>query len=63
MNPILMEVGSTASGVVDLVKPALTEAANNAKEVITSASPIIFGVAAVSVAVAVAYRWLKKIRG
>lgn len=63
MNPILMEVGATASGVVDLVKPALTEAANNAKEVITSASPIIFGVAAVSVAVAVAYRWLKKIRG
>lgn len=63
MNPILMEVGATASGVVDLVKPALTEAANNAKEVIISASPIIFGVAAVSVAVAVAYRWLKKIRG
>lgn len=63
MNPILMEVGATASGVVDLVKPALTEAANNVKEVITSASPIIFGVAGVSVAVAVAYRWLKKIRG
>lgn len=63
MNPILMEAGATASGVVDLVKPALTEAANNAKEVITSASPIIFGVAAVSVAIAVAYRWLKKIRG
>lgn len=63
MNPILMEAGATASGVVDLVKPALTEAANNAKEVIISASPIIFGVAAVSVAVAVAYRWLKKIRG
>lgn len=63
MNPILMEVAGAASGVVELVKPALTEAASNAKDVITAASPIIFGVAAVSVAVAVAYRWLKKIRG
>ncbi len=59
MSPILME----ASSVADIVKPALTEAATNAKDVITAAAPIIFGVAAISVAIAVGYRWLKKIRG
>lgn len=59
MSPILME----ASTIAETVKPALTEAATNVKDVMGTALPIVLGVVGLSVAYAVVTRWVKKIKG
>lgn len=59
MNPILMEVSTLA----ETIKPALTEAATNVKDVMGTSLPIVLGVVGLSVAYAVVVRWVKKIKG
>ena len=59
MNPILME----ASALAETIKPALTEAATNVKDVMGTALPVVLGVVGLGVAYAVVVRWVKKIKG
>lgn len=59
MYPILME----ASTLAETIKPALTEAATNVKDVMGSALPIVLGVVGLGVAYSVVVKWVKKIKG